>query len=57
MKACIGVSVAIKSTTKGTTDRFYRRFALVINQKLPFTLVISSIGFHCAGNGSKKHQQ
>jgi iron complex outermembrane receptor protein len=40
-----GVSVAIKSTTKGTQTDSTGRFALVISQKLPFTLVITSIGF------------
>ncbi|MBV9988404.1 MAG: carboxypeptidase-like regulatory domain-containing protein [Chitinophagaceae bacterium] len=40
-----GVSVLIKNTTKGTQTDSSGRFSLVINQKLPFTLVVSSIGF------------
>jgi iron complex outermembrane receptor protein len=39
------VSVAVKNTTKGTTTDSTGAFSLIINQKLPFTLVISSIGF------------
>jgi outer membrane receptor protein involved in Fe transport len=39
------VSIFIKGTTIGTTSDSTGRFSLVINQKLPFTLVVSSIGF------------
>lgn len=40
-----GVSVAVRNTTKGTLTDSAGRFFLVVNQKLPFVLVISSIGF------------
>ncbi|MGG9960381.1 TonB-dependent receptor [Ferruginibacter sp. SUN106] len=40
-----GASVAIKGTTIGTSSDSTGKFSLVINQKLPFTIVISSIGF------------
>ena len=39
------VSIAIKGTATGTTSDSSGKFSLVINQKLPFTLVVSSIGF------------
>ncbi len=39
------VSVSIKNTTKGTTTDSTGKFSLIINQKLPFTLVVSSVGF------------
>lgn len=39
------VSVSIKNTSKGTATDTTGKFALIINQKLPFTLVISSVGF------------
>ncbi len=38
-------SVYIKGTSIGTTSDSTGKFSLVINQKLPFTIVISSIGF------------
>jgi outer membrane receptor protein involved in Fe transport len=40
-----GVSVAVKGTTIGTSSDSSGRFSLIINQKFPLTLVISSIGF------------
>jgi iron complex outermembrane receptor protein len=39
------VSVSVKNTTKGTTTDSTGKFSLIINQKLPFTLVVSSVGF------------
>jgi iron complex outermembrane receptor protein len=39
------VSISIKGTSLGTTTDSTGKFSLVINQKLPFTLVVSSIGF------------
>src|SRR6478609_4203725 len=39
------VSVSIKNTTKGTSTDSTGRFSLIINQKFPFRLVVSSIGF------------
>ena len=39
------VSVTVKNSNKGTQTDSTGRFSLVINQKLPFTLVISSVGF------------
>jgi len=39
------VSISIKGTSTGTISDSTGRFSLVINQKLPFTLVVSSIGF------------
>lgn len=41
----IGASVAIKGTKLGTVTDTTGKFSLVINQKLPFRIVISSIGF------------
>ena len=38
-------SVTIKGTSSGTTTDSAGYFSLVINQKFPFTVVISSIGF------------
>jgi len=38
-------SITIKGTSTGTTSDSTGKFSLVINQKLPFTIVISSIGF------------
>lgn len=40
-----GVSVAIKNTPKGTVTDTTGKFSLIINQKLPFTLYIRSVGF------------
>lgn len=40
-----GVTVRIKNTTKATASDSAGRFSLVINQKLPFTVMISSMGF------------
>lgn len=39
------VTVSIKNTTKGTSTDSTGRFSLIINQKLPFVLVVSSVGF------------
>lgn len=39
------VSVAVKGVDKGTITDSTGRFSLVVNQKFPFTLVISSVGF------------
>jgi outer membrane receptor protein involved in Fe transport len=39
------VSITIKGTSVGTSSDSTGRFSLVINQKLPFTLVVYSIGF------------
>lgn len=38
-------SVALKGASKGTVTDSTGRFSLVINQKFPFTVVITSIGF------------
>ena len=38
-------SISIKGATKGTITDSTGRFSLVINQKFPFTIVISSVGF------------
>ena len=38
-------SVAIKGTTAGTVTDSSGKFSLVINQKFPFTVVVSSVGF------------
>ena len=40
-----GSSIMVKGTSAGTTSDTSGRFSLVINQKFPFKLVISSIGF------------
>ena len=40
-----GSSILVKGTTIGTTSDTTGKFSLVINQKFPFKLVISSIGF------------
>ena len=40
-----GASISIKGTSIGTSSDSTGKFSLVINQKLPFTLIISSIGF------------
>jgi iron complex outermembrane receptor protein len=39
------VSVAVKGLSQGTATDSTGRFSLVINQKFPFTLVVSSVGF------------
>ena len=39
------VSVFIKRSAKGTATDSTGKFSLIINQKLPFTLVVSSVGF------------
>jgi outer membrane receptor protein involved in Fe transport len=39
------VSVSVKGSSKGTISDSTGRFLLVINQKFPFVLVVSSIGF------------
>lgn len=41
----IGASVAIKGTKLGTVTDSVGKFSIVINQKLPFRILISSIGF------------
>jgi len=38
-------SVAVKSTSAGATADSAGRFSIVINQKVPFTLRVTSIGF------------
>lgn len=38
-------SISVKGTSLGTVADSTGRFSLVVNQKLPFTLVISSVGF------------
>jgi outer membrane receptor protein involved in Fe transport len=38
-------SISVKGTSFGTVADSTGRFSLVVNQKLPFTLVISSVGF------------
>ncbi|MCX6318043.1 MAG: TonB-dependent receptor [Bacteroidetes bacterium] len=38
-------SISVKGTTAGTIADSTGRFSLVVNQKLPFTLVVSSVGF------------
>ena len=40
-----GSSIMVKGTSAGTTSDTSGRFSLVINQKFPFKLVITSIGF------------
>ncbi len=44
-EALSGVSVFIKNTSKGTATDSTGKFSFIINQPLPFTLVISSVGF------------
>ena len=39
------VSIAVKGVEKGTITDSTGRFSLVVNQKFPFTLVITSVGF------------
>lgn len=39
------VSVSVKNTTKGTFTDSTGKFSLVVSQKLPFTLVVNSLGF------------
>ncbi|HUH75345.1 MAG TPA: TonB-dependent receptor [Chitinophagales bacterium] len=41
----IGSSVVLKGTTSGTITDFDGNFTLVINEKAPFTLVVSYVGF------------
>jgi iron complex outermembrane recepter protein len=38
-------SIAVKGTNAGTVADSAGRFSLVVNQKLPFTVIISSVGF------------
>src|SRR6186997_329611 len=38
-------SIYVKGVAKGTISDSTGRFSLVINQRFPFTLVISSVGF------------
>jgi iron complex outermembrane receptor protein len=38
-------SVSVKTTTEGTVTDSAGRFSFIVNQKFPFTLVISSAGF------------
>ena len=40
-----GASIVLKQAGNGTTSDSAGRFSLVINQKYPFTIVVSSIGF------------
>lgn len=40
------VSISVKGSNKGTISDSTGRFSLVINQKFPFTVVVSSIGFN-----------
>lgn len=40
-----GVSVSVKNTTKGTATDSGGKFSLIISRKLPFTLVVSSVGY------------
>jgi iron complex outermembrane recepter protein len=40
-----GASIAVKGINKGTITDSAGRFSLVINQKFPFTVVITSVGF------------
>ncbi len=39
------VSISVKGSSKGTISDSSGRFSLVINQKFPFVVVVSSIGF------------
>ena len=39
------VSISVKGAAKGTITDSTGRFSLVINQKFPFTVVITSVGF------------
>ena len=39
------VSISVKGSSKGTISDSTGRFSLVINQKFPFVVVVSSIGF------------
>ncbi|MCZ2393209.1 MAG: carboxypeptidase-like regulatory domain-containing protein [Chitinophagales bacterium] len=41
----IGANVVLKGTTSGTITDYEGNFTLVINEKVPFTLVISYIGY------------
>ncbi|MCO5248516.1 MAG: carboxypeptidase-like regulatory domain-containing protein [Chitinophagales bacterium] len=41
----IGASVVVKGTTTGTVTDFDGNFSIVVNEKVPFTLVFSYIGF------------
>jgi len=40
-----GASISIKGTSIGTSSDSTGKFSMVINQKLPFTIIVSSIGF------------
>ncbi|MEN9569341.1 MAG: hypothetical protein RL172_572 [Bacteroidota bacterium] len=44
-EAIVAASVSVKGTRYGTTTDSAGRFSLVINQKFPFTLQVSSVGF------------
>ncbi|MCU0325549.1 MAG: TonB-dependent receptor [Spirosomaceae bacterium] len=44
-EALIGATVSIKGTTNGATTDANGEFALITGQKLPFTLIISSVGY------------
>lgn len=53
-----GASVTVKGAGNGTVSDSLGKFSLVINQKFPFTIVISSVGFtpqqiEIRNNGSK----
>ena len=41
----VSASIAVKGADKGTITDANGKFALVINQKFPFKVVVSSIGF------------
>jgi iron complex outermembrane recepter protein len=41
----VGVTVSIKGTTNGAATDANGEFALITGQKLPFTLVVSSVGY------------
>ncbi len=44
-EALVGVSVQIKGVTNGTTTNAKGEFSLLTGQKLPFTIIITYIGF------------
>ncbi|HEV7348238.1 TonB-dependent receptor [Telluribacter sp.] len=44
-EALMGATVAIKGTTNGATTNVNGEFALITGQKLPFTLVVTYVGY------------
>lgn len=44
-KLLTGATVAIKGTTNGTTTNESGRFTLITGQKLPFTVIVSYVGY------------